>query len=135
MQGLPEDRPQADTKETCTMPPGESQDTIGKQAELVRSVSAAIRALLENEKKRIYDEIRNYPSPIAGCDQQYNHLLEERTRISKELNRMHEMSEESLVHPDAIQLIDEFVKASGFIEDELKQEILSRLKEGRADSR
>lgn len=117
------------------MPPGESQKTMKEQAELMRPVWADIKVLLENEKKRIYDEIRNYPPPIAGCDQQYNHLLEERTRILQELKRIQEMSGESLVHPGATKLIDEFVKASSFIDDEVKQEILSRLKEGRADSR
>ena len=106
-----------------------------EQTERVRLVWADIKVLLENEKRRIYDEIRSYPPPIAGCDQQYNHLLEERTRISQELNRMHEISEKCLVHPHAIKLLDEFVKASSFIGDEKKQEILSRLKEGRADSR
>lgn len=106
-----------------------------EQTELVRPVWADIKVLLENEKKRIYDEIRNYPLPIAGCDQQYNHLLEERTRISQELNRMHEISEEGLVHPHAIRLIDEFVRASSFIGDEKKQQILSRLKERCAENR
>jgi hypothetical protein len=106
-----------------------------KQTERVRPLWANIRVLLENEKKRIYDEIRNYPPPIAGCDQQYNHLLEERTRILQELNRMHQTFEKSLVHPHAIKLLGEFVKASSFIGDEKKQEILSRLKEGHAENR
>ncbi len=26
-------------------------------------------------------EIRNYPTPISGCDAQYNHLLAERRRV------------------------------------------------------
>ena len=27
------------------------------------------------------EEIRNYPTPVAGCDAQYNHLLVERQKI------------------------------------------------------
>jgi hypothetical protein len=44
--------------------------------------------LLEAERRRLYDEIRNYPSPIAGCDQQFNDLLEQLQRILAELRRV-----------------------------------------------
>lgn len=43
---------------------------------------------LEAEKRRLYEEIRNYPTPIAGCDQQFNHLLEQQARVVAELNRL-----------------------------------------------
>ena len=33
-------------------------------------------------------EINNYPSPIAGCDQQFNHLLEQRANIRKQLKEL-----------------------------------------------
>jgi hypothetical protein len=42
----------------------------------------------ENEKRRINEEIRNYPTPIAGCDAQFNFLLEEQARIVKELDQL-----------------------------------------------
>ncbi len=29
----------------------------------------------------IYRQIKNYPTPIAGCDEQFNFLLEERDRL------------------------------------------------------
>ena len=45
---------------------------------------------LENEKRRINEEIRTYPTPIAGCDAQFNYLLEEQARIVKELDRLRE---------------------------------------------
>jgi hypothetical protein len=40
---------------------------------------------LEAEKRRLYEEIRNYPTPIAACDQQFNHLLEQQARVIAEL--------------------------------------------------
>ena len=43
---------------------------------------------LEAEKRRLYEEIRNYPTPIAGCDQQFNYLLEQQARVTAELNRV-----------------------------------------------
>lgn len=30
---------------------------------------------------RLDDEIRSYPTPISGCDAQFNHLLAERCRL------------------------------------------------------
>ena len=29
----------------------------------------------------IHEQIKNYPTPIAGCDEQFNFLLEERDRL------------------------------------------------------
>jgi hypothetical protein len=43
---------------------------------------------LEAEKRRLYEAIRTYPTPIAGCDQQFNHLLAEQARVSAELERV-----------------------------------------------
>jgi len=43
---------------------------------------------LESEKRRINEEIRNYPTPIAGCDVQFNSLLEEQAKIGQELDRL-----------------------------------------------
>jgi hypothetical protein len=36
----------------------------------------------------IKGEIRHYPTPIAHCDEQFNFLLSERDRLSKELNKL-----------------------------------------------
>ena len=37
---------------------------------------------LECARSSLVAEIRNYPTPIAGCDVQYNHLVQERTRVT-----------------------------------------------------
>lgn len=39
-----------------------------------RCALAALRAALDVE-------IRTYPTPVAGCDAQYNHLLAQRRRV------------------------------------------------------
>ena len=46
---------------------------------------AQVRSQLEAEKRRLDEEIRNYPTPIPRCDAQFNHLFEERERIQREL--------------------------------------------------
>jgi len=39
------------------------------------------RTKLEQERRRLDEEIRAYPTPIPRCDAQFNHLFERRTRI------------------------------------------------------
>jgi chorismate mutase len=43
---------------------------------------------LELERLRLHDEIRDYPQPIPACDEHFNHLLEERARVARELARL-----------------------------------------------
>ena len=44
------------------------------------------KSTMENRKisarlETIYEQIKKYPTPIAGCDEQFNFLLEERDRL------------------------------------------------------
>ena len=48
----------------------------------------AARARLEAERERIREEISSYPAPIAGCDEQFNYLLERRSQVQRELARL-----------------------------------------------
>ena len=48
----------------------------------------AARARLEAERERIREEISSYPVPIAGCDEQFNYLLERRSQVRRELARL-----------------------------------------------
>lgn len=41
----------------------------------------AAHAELGAARKLLSDEISGYPTPIAGCDAQFNHLLAERQRV------------------------------------------------------
>ena len=36
----------------------------------------------------IYLQIKNYPTPIAGCDEQFNFLLAERDRLTQESKKI-----------------------------------------------
>jgi len=38
---------------------------------------------LQIVRQNVSDEIVNYPSPISGCDAQFNHLLSERQKVSE----------------------------------------------------
>jgi len=108
----------------------ETEKPTIRQMDVIKSVWNKIRAQLETEKARIYEAIGSYPAPIAGCDQQFNYLLEEQTRISRELVRLNEATTASLTIADSIELIDEFIRSSGYVDPEAEQTIRSYLQEG-----
>ena len=57
-----------------------------------------LRSRLEEIRRRLDDEIRQYPTPIPRCDAQFNGLFEERDRIARMLERLaHEPADESSV--------------------------------------
>ena len=41
--------------------------------------------MLREELRRVVDDIRAYPSPVAGCDAQFNHLLDRRAALEAAL--------------------------------------------------
>lgn len=43
-----------------------------------------LRAALEDVQRQLAE----YPGPVAGCDQQYTHLLATRTRLRNALNAL-----------------------------------------------
>ncbi len=43
---------------------------------------------LETARNLILDEMRSYPTPVSGCDAQYNHLVSMRNTISQALTTL-----------------------------------------------
>jgi hypothetical protein len=50
---------------------------------------------LRGQKAKVEAEIAAYPRPIAGCDAQFNALLEERARLARELEQIQSSSSET----------------------------------------
>ena len=46
------------------------------------------RTSLQDAQARLGEEIAAYPTPIAGCDAQFNHLLAERRRVAAALRAL-----------------------------------------------
>ncbi len=46
------------------------------------------RAQLKTARDLIQDELRNYPTPVSGCDAQFNHLIGLRGSISEALHAL-----------------------------------------------
>ena len=53
-----------------------------------RLLHATDTVRLDARRKALDEEIRVYPTPIPRCDAQFNHLMEERARIVKELDAL-----------------------------------------------
>jgi hypothetical protein len=73
-----------------------------------------VRRHLEDRRRPVEEEIRRYPPPIAGCDAQFNYLLEQRSQLSRELVRLAAASR----GPDADtpEAVEAFVRSSPCID-------------------
>ncbi len=89
----------------------------------VNSAWAMIHQHLQEEIRRVHDEIRNYPAPIPACDAQFNYLLEEREALSAELARVREFMDKDTDSEDARSSIDAFLNFSNYLGDSAKREI------------
>src|SRR6266478_1144074 len=47
-----------------------------------------LRSYLEGRSRELNEEVRNYPTPIARCDEQLTKLIEQRTRAINNLRLM-----------------------------------------------
>jgi hypothetical protein len=114
------------------MPPATSRDETNRPTEpaLAASVWDRIKAHLLDERHRIAEEIKNYPRPIPACDLQFNHLLERRASLSRELARLDEAAAESLRCRNAVELLDEFLRSASHMDDAVKERFTASLKEG-----
>lgn len=50
--------------------------------------TARARAALQAAAAELDSEIHGYPTPVSGCDAQYNHLLAERRRVRRALDAL-----------------------------------------------
>ncbi len=49
---------------------------------------AAAEKHLVSAAEALADEMRAYPTPVSGCDAQYNHLIAERNRVHAALTAL-----------------------------------------------
>jgi hypothetical protein len=99
--------------------------------DLAGTVWAKIKQQLMHQREQINEEIRNYPPPIPACDQQYNHLLEQRTGINRELTRLDEAVDASRADKDPAGRIERFIQASSYVDDDIAEEIRALLTRAR----
>ncbi len=72
---------------------------------------------LEVEWTRVAAEIHNYPSPIPACDAQFNYLLEQRGKLTKEMNLLREIRERMAAGRDESAALKTFLARSEFVKE------------------
>ncbi|MDH3599591.1 MAG: hypothetical protein OEU26_08120 [Candidatus Tectomicrobia bacterium] len=107
------------------MPSAKSRGAMPKEieSEWIEGIWNRIREHLETKRAQIVEDIVNYPPPIPACDQHYNYLLEQRVNLSQELRRLNTLVQDRSASQDEVKLIDEFLAASAYIQDEAEQDI------------
>ena len=85
------------------------------------SACDALRAFLEARRDRICAELGEHPRPVAACDVHYNRLLEERTVVCRELDRL-----QALRGAPAGRMLD-FLRSSPCLDEEARRRFLTLL--------
>ena len=96
--------------------------------EAAEPIRKALRGCLEEARAPIIEEIRTYPRQIAGCDVQFQDLLEKRDGISRELNRLDAVFREDVAGTALADAIDSFMESSAYIDDQAAGKIRADLK-------
>jgi hypothetical protein len=78
-------------------------------SELIASVRKAVREYLERRVELLNEEVRNYPTPIAHCDDQLTGLLEQRASAAAQLQRLSSLGDQDLARMDGIALAGELI--------------------------
>ena len=94
----------------------------------LESMRNEIRLHLENLRRALAEEIRNYPTPIPRCDAQFNHLYEQQARLARDLDRIGAFAERNTGREDCIELIGRFIASAPYTDDAGERELRSRLK-------
>jgi hypothetical protein len=79
-----------------------------------------VKQHIESKRRPIQDEIRRYPPPIPACDAHFNHLLDQRAMLSRELQRLEAARQES--GTDAA--VERFIRSSPCVDGDAVREFL-----------
>ena len=94
-------------------------------AERRRAALAAVKAQLEDARLRLHDEISTYPRPVPGCDAQFNHLLDERAGLGRELGKVDDLLERLHAGETVDAKIAAFLAASEHVDQALADRLRS----------
>jgi len=78
---------------------------------------------LESKRRPIQEEIRRYPPPIPACDAHFNHLLEQRSLLSRELVRLEAACREG----DSEAAVAAFIRSSPCVDESAAHVLLGEI--------
>jgi len=99
---------------------------ITRDAAKLESMWNEIKLHLEDRRRSLAAEIRNYPTPIPRCDAQFNHLYEQQARLARERDRIGALAEKKLGCEDYIELIGRFVASAPYTDDPAERQLRCR---------
>ncbi|GBF28365.1 hypothetical protein MnTg02_03429 [bacterium MnTg02] len=100
-----------------------------KTKDAVEPIRAALQNHLESIKRSISEEIRAYPLPIPGCDVHYNQLLEDRSRVSRDMGKLNGLFDDGQPAQDRLTAMSAFVTSSAFVDIEMERRLLADIEE------
>ena len=97
-----------------------SKTATARDSAKLESMWNEIRHHLEDLRRSLAAEIRNYPTPIPRCDAQFNHLYEQQSSLARELDRIGALAEEKPGCEGYIELIGRFVCSVPYTDAEMR---------------
>lgn len=82
-----------------------------------------IREPLEQARSQIDEEIRAYPAPIPACDAQFNHLMAQRARLTRDLGRVDTVSSKNLSDAEMMAWLDDFLGLATYLDAPARQAV------------
>jgi hypothetical protein len=89
-----------------------------------------LKTFLDRRSKEIIEEVRNYPTPIARCDEQLTKLIEQRANAINELKLLLEAApaRSGLAERRRLAALDAYLmRPRAFPDDEMETALRSRL--------
>ena len=100
---------------------------ITRDSAKLESMWKEIKLHLEDSRRTLAAEIRNYPTPIPRCDAQFNHLYEQQARLARELDRVGALTGRNPRLGDTIELIRQFIASAPYTDDPAERQLRSWL--------
>jgi hypothetical protein len=100
--------------------------TTARDSVKLASIWNEIVLHLEDRRRALAAEIRDYPTPIPRCDAQFNHLYEQQARLARELDRIGALTGKT--RGDTIELIERFIASAPYTDDAAERALRSRMK-------
>ena len=83
---------------------------------------------LEDRRRALAAEIRDYPTPIPRCDAQFNHLYEQQARLARDLDQIGALTGNNAKRGDIIESIRRFIASAPYTDDGGEREFRPRMK-------
>jgi hypothetical protein len=99
--------------------------SAAQDSEKLESMWNEIKLHLEDRRRSLAAEIRDYPTPIPRCDAQFNHLYEQQARLARELDSIGGLGGKT--REDTIELIGRFIASAPYTDDPAERQLRSRL--------